>query len=385
MKTDDLPATRWHFRLLAISVVPALLMVILLAWSFLGRYRVDLESALEVHAKSLVRQIEPAAEYALFSHDVRMLDRLVQAIVANDPDVVALAVYDAEGRLLASSGSLAFSSFPVTGRERLQRREGRLLVFAPIRRSYAELSDDPWKDGLEKLADAPFLGGIRLEISFDRIDAREKEMMHLTLAIVLSGVLLAAWISAQIARDVLARLDASRQAMRVQKELAESLARTDALTGLPNRRVFDAALHREMQRARRRNEPLALIVTDIDHFKAINDTFGHAAGDEVLRDFARILRETVREIDLVGRWGGEEFVILMPTTSRDEAVLVAERLRMAVEARRLTVAGHALSYTASFGVAALQREDGHAQALFGRADAALYRAKKNGRNRIESG
>jgi diguanylate cyclase (GGDEF)-like protein len=210
-------------------------------------------------------------------------------------------------------------------------------------------------------------------------------MLHITLSILLAGFLLASWISARIADDVLARLEAARLDLARLKEIAETLARTDALTGLVNRRAFDAALEQEIRRAQRYDEPLSLLMTDIDHFKSVNDRFGHHVGDQVLIDFARTLTAAVRDVDTVGRWGGEEFVILMPGTALEEAAIVAERMRLAVAGAPTRTQGVTCGYTASFGVTAYGEASSTADTLMASADAALYRAKNGGRNRVEKG
>lgn len=154
----------------------------------------------------------------------------------------------------------------------------------------------------------------------------------------------------------------------------ERLATSDALTSLANRRLFDTTLQREVARARRTGAPLSLAVVDVDHFKDVNDRHGHQAGDEVLRQLAAELRSAVRGEDLVARFGGEEFVVLMADATGDDAVVVGERLRAA--ARNV----EALPVTVSVGIATLP-SDGDADALIAAADAALYRAKAGGRDR----
>jgi len=126
-------------------------------------------------------------------------------------------------------------------------------------------------------------------------------------------------------------------------------------------------------------------MTDLDHFKTINDHYGHHVGDQVLQHFSRILGDSVRNIDLVGRWGGEEFAILMPGTNLEDAVQAAERMRQAVQQATPPMADREFRYTASFGVAELRTDTPTMVSLLGRADAALYRAKDLGRNRVERG
>ncbi len=161
----------------------------------------------------------------------------------------------------------------------------------------------------------------------------------------------------------------------------EILAVTDKLTGLANRRKLDQVLDEELIRARRYGVELSIAVMDIDHFKRVNDTHGHATGDLVLESLARILRQSTRDADLVARMGGEEFVVVCRHTGLDDCRMVAEKIRAAIESHGFSGIG---SVTASFGVAAFERDDSSAS-LLARADAAAYRAKAGGRNRVEAG
>ena len=170
----------------------------------------------------------------------------------------------------------------------------------------------------------------------------------------------------------------------LERELRR-LATTDTLTDAGNRRHFLAVATREFARARRHGHPLAVIMIDVDHFKRINDGYGHATGDEAIKALVTACRQGLREHDFLGRLGGEEFAVLLPETAEGGALETAERLRQLVAAIDLPVPdGARLTLTASLGVAALA-EDGRFEALLARADAALFRAKANGRNRVEPG
>jgi two-component system cell cycle response regulator len=158
----------------------------------------------------------------------------------------------------------------------------------------------------------------------------------------------------------------------------ERLASTDALTGLANRRAFQESLAHELAVAARRGEPCGLVVLDVDHFKVVNDTHGHQAGDEVLRLVGRALADEARETDLAARYGGEEFAVVVPGCSTAEAAAVAERLRAAVIA---TCATGPMPVTVSAGVASYPGDAIDGDALVAAADAGLYRAKRLGRNR----
>jgi two-component system, cell cycle response regulator len=164
-------------------------------------------------------------------------------------------------------------------------------------------------------------------------------------------------------------------------ERLQVISRTDGLTGLDNRRYLEERLDEMFGHAVRLNEALSCVMCDLDRFKHVNDTYGHQAGDSVLRDFALILKHEVREIDRVGRYGGEEFMILLPGAAQDAAMRLAERVRKQVEAHTFTFKGGTLKRSASFGVATWPHSKvPDAEALVRSADAALYVAKETGRN-----
>lgn len=173
------------------------------------------------------------------------------------------------------------------------------------------------------------------------------------------------------------------EVLRQQAEELERLSREDALTGLFNRRHVDAALALEWERARRFGRDLSVAVADVDHFKAVNDRFSHAVGDEVLRRVAEILRAGTRAVDVVGRWGGEEFVLLLVETPPERAAGLCEKLRAAVEAHDWPAVAPGLAVTLSLGVAG-SGEAADPAALLAAADARLYQAKRAGRNRVVS-
>ncbi len=171
----------------------------------------------------------------------------------------------------------------------------------------------------------------------------------------------------------MAYADAHRRVVEAEHE-----SLTDSLTNQPNRRALRFTLAREIARARRTVRPFALLVLDLDHFKVLNDTYGHAVGDAVLRELAAVIRSGLREGDEFGRWGGEEFVVIAPETDEAEAMLLAERLRQALHE-------HDWPFTrvrASFGITISVPGD-TIEAIFDRADVALYRAKEAGRDRSE--
>jgi diguanylate cyclase (GGDEF)-like protein len=164
----------------------------------------------------------------------------------------------------------------------------------------------------------------------------------------------------------------------------ELLARTDALTGLPNRRGLEEHAQREIERTRRQGTELAVLAIDIDHFKRINDQYGHETGDAALRSVACALAAFMRKPDIMARLGGEEFIALLANTNWEDAWVIAERLRMLVEDLHVVTDRYNLRVTASFGIAVLEAEDTF-ETVLRRADHALYAAKLAGRNRVMTG
>ncbi len=178
------------------------------------------------------------------------------------------------------------------------------------------------------------------------------------------------------------QLRAIKKELQVKAKQLEHLANTDDLTGLNNRCRFLELLQKEIKRAERTGRALSLMMIDIDHFKRINDRFGHMAGDRVLSHFANLLLVHTREIDEAGRLGGEEFGITLPETTAKEALAIANRLKNKVENQRFVISSETIKITISIGIAALKETETREQ-LLGRADAAMYTAKQKGRNRAE--
>ena len=173
--------------------------------------------------------------------------------------------------------------------------------------------------------------------------------------------------------ELIARIQLGLRTMQ-EKEMAT----TDALTGLFNRYFFNNILMQELERTKRYNYPLSLILMDLDFFKKVNDNFGHDVGDLVLIESTNVVKNCCRIIDIPARWGGEEFIILLPQTDIDGATRLAERIRHGMEKNSFTTAG---KVTASFGVVEMGKSDSD---LFKRVDIALYNAKERGRNRVET-
>lgn len=172
----------------------------------------------------------------------------------------------------------------------------------------------------------------------------------------------------------------TRRRLEEARAALQTMATTDTLTGLANRGALFHRIGQELERHRRSAEPICCVLCDVDHFKRVNDRFGHEEGDRVLKDVAQQFRNTLRAYDVVGRFGGEEFLVILPNTELSAARAIAARLREVVETN-VRVGGKEPA-TASFGVALCEKGEA-VDAFLARADEALYKAKRNGRNRVE--
>ncbi|WDE07744.1 EAL domain-containing protein [Thalassomonas viridans] len=184
--------------------------------------------------------------------------------------------------------------------------------------------------------------------------------------------------------QLLDKLKLSQKEITAQNKELKYLATRDPLTGCLNRRSFFEGLRVLIEEEKNQNNSLSCIMSDIDHFKSVNDTYGHAVGDKVIKTVAKILKQVSRTNDLVGRYGGEEFCMVLPATKAEEAVRVADRIRQAIMASDISLPEGKFNVTSSFGVACWSSQLGNAEAFVSRADEALYVAKESGRNRVET-
>lgn len=191
--------------------------------------------------------------------------------------------------------------------------------------------------------------------------------------------------------ELLARIRAAKRIVDLQKELVESnkrlemLSITDGLTKLYNHRYFQDELARAFEESQRYQRPLSLAIVDLDFFKKVNDTYGHAVGDEVLKAVSHMFQQSIRATDLAARYGGEEFAVMMPETDLADALIFAEKIRAMIESTAIQSQAGPLSVTVSIGVSTIPHTHIHlAKELVVAADKALYRAKKNGRNQVQA-
>ena len=277
-------------------------------------------------------------------------------VSASDGRTAIQAVYDAKPDLILLDVMMP----EVDGIEVARRiRADRDLPFIPIILQTALDSVENKIEGLDAGAD----DYITKPIHFSELQARVRSLLRI------KGL-----------QDELARRE--RELAEMNERLLQ-ISRIDSLTGVANRRYLEERFDEMWEHASRLSEPLGCVMCDIDKFKSVNDSYGHQAGDAVLKEFARILEQEAREIDRVGRYGGEEFVVLLPGTVLDAAVTFAERVRTAVEAHTFAFDGGEVKRTVSCGVAAWPhpRVDS-CEALIRAADDALYVAKETGRNRV---
>jgi two-component system, cell cycle response regulator len=248
----------------------------------------------------------------------------------------------------------------VDGNEVARRvKQNPMLPFIPIIMQTALDSTESKVEGLEAGAD----DYITKPIEFAELKARVRSMLRI--------------------KRLQDELEERERQLLEANERLRHMSRTDALTSLENRRSIERQLDVMYAHSERLNEPMSCVMSDLDRFKAVNDTHGHHAGDAVLKQFAAILKKAAREIDVVGRYGGEEFIVLLPGTVLDAAVTFAERVRKEVEAHTFVFEGGSIQRTASFGVAGWPHPRiSTCEGLVRAADDALYVAKETGRNRV---
>jgi len=318
----------------------------------------------------------PKLGAALESVDAVVTDDLGVIVLAKDPSLLMTTMPDATVNTLSEEAR--------NGRyKRVQFDPAGLQTFAPsgAHRSWTlrqfsgsyVMASHATEDGALRVYTLRDLGAATAHYQRDQLDW----FALLTLLIVALALLLAG-----IAQYLITTESQRSQLVQLNRALVRE-TQTDALTGCANRRHFLQALEHECERAHRYGLPLSLLSLDIDHFKRVNDTWGHAAGDAVLKQFVATVQGQLRQADLLGRVGGEEFSVLLPHTSADDAAPIAERIRAAIEASPVWFDGHRIDVTVSIGGTQRTPELQPAtDQLLAQADQALYAAKQGGRNRM---
>lgn len=423
-------------HMLMLALLPAILVAVLLSTIYVSWNFHEVEVALKERGRAIARQLGTAAEYGIFSGSRDALRTLAEAAQKGDSEILSVAILDERGNILTRVGDSSSQAVTLDKGEYSIDLADRLILLMPIARTVLPMDDLYTAASLTGSDEKRIAGYVVLEVSRQRLVEIRNTQTLIGLDIALGGLLLGVWLALRMARgitrplghiiDVVERigrgeLDArvnkdeaailqslgfninamaervnlahgelqqkilhATEELRKRKEEAELLARIDVLTGIPNRRAFMQAAEQEVMRAQRYGSKLSVAVLDLDHFKGINDTYGHAMGDRVLISRAKVLSHAMREVDIMGRLGGEEFAILMPDTPLSEAIQAVERMRLALEQNPVKADGQLIRSTASFGVAEYPGIDPTVDGLLAKADGALYVAKARGRNRVET-
>jgi len=419
-------------RVIGLALVPVAIIGVLLLFQLITGKIDDLDQSLRSRAASIARQLAPAAEYGVAAGNIGVLQTLLEK-VAVEPDVHGVAVFSDDGQRLAHVGPGVWAeparrALPTDRVHQIEYRDW-LVYYAPITRTEVVVDDyDPFDERpAQRDSRGRLLGWVGLEVSRSATIASQREAILRSLAILLAGLGVSfylAWrIGRQITRPILAlthtvnrigdgHLDErvaqtgqaelgvlqrgvnhmAAQLQTMQDQMLERIdqatarliyqASHDALTGLINRREFEQRLERMLLSALQQDREHALCYMDLDQFKVINDTCGHAAGDELLRQLALLLKGNLRERDTLARLGGDEFALLLENCSVADAQEVADSFRAEVQRFRFKWGDRIFAVGMSVGMVAINRDSGSAASLLSAADAACYVAKGRGRNQI---
>jgi len=301
------------------------------------------------------------------------IDSFLAHLVASSRSVKEITVVDGSGYVTASSDGTQL---------------GRQLPKSEISTELFERNGSTPVYRLHIPLEVPIKGGTLMLLAIDAhayVENEKKLFWNLMATAMLLMVFATAiaWsiYSINLKRSRIERIRLEKMVNERTAEI-ERLSKLDKLTGLLNRMALDEEMDRELRRAQRYIHPLTMLVVDLDHFKSVNDTYGHLGGDEVLRIMGERLRQKLRDTDVVGRYGGEEFVILLPETKLPAALKLADELRQLIEATPVRFNETEIAITASIGVATLEEGVLAGKELFAHADSALYHAKHFGRNRV---
>lgn len=414
-------------RAIGLAIVPALIIGSLLAVELIVGKLGDLDTSLRTRAHAIASQLAPAAEYGVASGNLTVLNTLLQKTVSG-PDIRGVAVYAETGERLALAGEFPVDDSPPSlPHDRVIEREypDKLVYYAPITRTHVAIDD--YQTNGEAVSQVQILGWVAVDVSRAATRQRQHEAVINSAAIILGGVVIGlffAWrIGREITRPVLdltmtvsrigeghfdarSETDAGAELGRLQhgvnsmatyiqtmqgsmqERIDHATARLvfqashDALTGLINRREFEHRLDRALAAGLVQGRSHVLCYMDLDQFKVINDTCGHAAGDELLRQLALLLKRNLRERDSLARLGGDEFALLLENCDIADASIVAEEVRAEVQRFRFKWQNQIFSIGMSIGMVAIDRTSGTVDAVLAAADAACYVAKDRGRNQV---
>ena len=419
-------------RVVGLAVVPVAIIGVLLLFQLISGKLNDLDQSLRARAIAIARQLAPAAEYGVASGNIDVLQTLLEK-TAVEPDIRGVAVFSDTGQWLVQVGLANWTDSSQdklpTDRIHAVEFEDRLIYYAPISRTEVVVDDyqNLYSPGDIPPTETRLLGWVGLDVSRSATIQSQRIAILRSLGILLVGLGISfyfAWrIGRQITRPILAlthavsrigeghldervaqtgesefgvlqrgvnHMAAHLQTMQDQMQEKIDLATArlvyqashDALTGLINRREFEQRLERTLQSAVQQGRDHALCYMDLDQFKVINDTCGHAAGDELLRQLALLLKSHLRERDTLARLGGDEFALLLENCSLDDALEVADLFRTEVQRFRFKLEDRIFAIGMSVGLVAIHQDSSTSASLLSAADAACYVAKDRGRNQI---
>ncbi|ENO77285.1 diguanylate cyclase [Thauera sp. 27] len=416
-------------RMALILFVPSLAFVVVLGSLFVHQSHRELDEASLARGRAIVSFLGPAAEYVLVSGNPVALDSLMARALAQ-AEVAAVAFYDADGELLGVAGQglvgLPSAARMVEADEVVVEARGGRLQFATAVLSLAPQVDD--YSTPQQVLRTERLGWVQVDLDVTAREAAKRRLLLVVVAavlVVLVGALAMAWrlarsvglpvaalvkavrrmasgdldvrVSAQSTSEELRALEAGFNAMadsiahsqqtlqaRIEEATAQLAhqARHDPLTGLPNRRAFEESIEQAVSIHRRAGDVVTLLYIDLDRFKPVNDTCGHAAGDRLLRELAGLLRARLRAEDHVFRIGGDEFAVILRGCGREDAHHIATALCDAVAAYEFVCAGRSFKVGASIGMARMEGMINDVSAVMQAADQACYEAKHAGRGRV---
>ena len=427
-------------RVLLLAILPATLLAISLGYFFTLSRITDLDQALRARGMAIVRHLAPACEYGVFSGNNQILQRLADSALA-EPDVNAVYIMDRNGKILASNSlklspraSFRAVDMPVASevsKATITARADSLFFRMPIRPTEVQVDDYAFTSTPAPMVQSRNtipLGYVAIELSrsatLERQNAVLRSAALLTIAALIATALLALRLGRDITLpimklanavdkigkgnlDVRVQLDGNDDELRIlengingmvsklhlahdnlQEQVLQATAKLsyqashDMLTGLINRREFEARLERALSSAQHQAREHALCYMDLDQFKIVNDSCGHVAGDELLRQLTLHLQQEVRERDTLARLGGDEFGLLLENCPQDKALELAETMRKTVQDFRFSVGEKNFMVGVSIGIVMINHESDNVVSLLTAADAACYAAKDNGRNRI---
>jgi diguanylate cyclase (GGDEF)-like protein len=419
-------------RVIGLAVVPLAIVGVALLFQLITGKIDDLDQSLRIRGAAIARELAPAAEYGVATGNIEVLQTLIER-AAIEPDIRGVAVFSDKGQMLAQVGEGSWTNpvqdkLPANRIHQIEYKD-RLVYYAPITRSGVRVDDVQPIDNPATQAGTQtrLLGWVELDVSRSATFESQRDAILSGLTILLAGLgvsIFLAWrIGRQITRPILAlthtvsrigeghlderveqsgpselgmlqrginHMAAHMQTMQDQmrEKIDQATARLvyqashDTLTGLINRSEFEQRLQRTLLSALQQDREHALCYMDLDQFKVINDTCGHAAGDELLRQLALLLKGNLRERDTLARLGGDEFALLLENCNVHDALEVAEMFRVEVQRFRFKWEDQIFAIGMSVGMVAINRDSGTTASLLSAADAACFVAKDRGRNQI---